>query len=82
MKNFSFKRNPITSIGAVLFLALSVFMFVLPTIPGAQVPAHWVSHWYVPYLPAVFSVVLALSPDSIVKGANKAANTFIRKDNE
>jgi hypothetical protein len=78
MKNFDLKENKITTIAGVIFLLISILMYVMPMF--FEVKKDFTEKWYVPLIPMAIGVLLMRSPDTIVKGTGKAINKLTKTD--
>jgi hypothetical protein len=75
MENINPSKNPITTIGGSIAILLALLMYALPMF--MEVKKDFTEHWYIPLGMLCVGVLLVLSPDSIVRGANKAIDKGI-----
>ncbi len=70
MENLNPKKNPITTIPGLCFIMLGLLMYALPIF--VEVKKDFTEIWWIPLLVITIGTVLIFSPDTIVRGANKA----------
>lgn len=70
MENLNPTKNPITTIPGLLFIILGFLMYALPMF--FDLKKDFSEMWYAPLLVIGVGTLLIFSPDSIVRGANKA----------
>lgn len=71
-------KDPITSVlGLVLVLAAVVVLFAPVFV---EVKKDLTDMWYLPVGIGVFGALLILSPDTLVRGANKGIDKYTGKD--
>ncbi len=80
MKNINPKINPVTTVLGFLFIVLGLLMYALPMF--IEVKKDFTEVWYVPLLVITIGTVLIFSPDTLVRGANKAINKGTGANNE
>lgn len=68
--NISVQKHPITTIPGMLFIFLGFLMYALPMF--ITVKKDFTENWYIPLLVITIGAVLIFSPDTFIKGANKA----------
>lgn len=71
------KKDPITTIAGIIFVIISILMYVLPMF--MEVGKDFTEKWYVPLIPLIVGVYLMRSPDSIIRFGNRAAAKKIGK---
>ena len=73
-------KDPITStLGLILVLAAVVVLFAPVFV---EVKKDLTSMWYLPVGMAAVGLLLILSPDTLVRGANKGIDKYTGKDKE
>lgn len=78
MKNLNPFTNPITTISGVLFILLGLFMYALPMV--MVVHKDFTAVWWGPLIPIGVGALFVLSPESLVRGADKTIDKFTDND--
>jgi multidrug efflux pump subunit AcrB len=77
MKNVNLKKDPITTILGMLLVLAAVLVVLAPAF--VDVKKDFTAMWWIPAIIGGVGVLLMLSPDTIVRGANKGIDKYTEK---
>jgi protein-S-isoprenylcysteine O-methyltransferase Ste14 len=77
MKNANFKKDPITTVLGLILVLAAVAVVLAPAF--VDVKKDFTTMWYIPAIIGGTGVLLILSPDTIIRGANKSIDRYSDK---